>query len=153
LRYPGLISYKTPPGGGTTDYAIEIYHKALEGEVYDCFLEENTYLPMMYMPDAIKATIQLMEADAARLIVRSSYNVGALSFSPAEIASEIKKNIPEFTVRYKPDYRQQIAESWPSSIDDSIARADWGWQPDYSLSDMTKDILINLKKLKMQEVG
>lgn len=153
LRYPGLISYKTPPGGGTTDYAVEIYHKALEGEVYECFLKEKTYLPMMYMPDAVKATLQLMEAEAAKLTVRSSYNVGAISFSPEEIAAEIKKHIPTFSIRYKPDYRQQIAESWPSSIDDSVARADWGWQPEYSLPTMTKDILSNLRKLKMQAVS
>ena len=153
LRYPGLISYKTPPGGGTTDYAVEIYHKALEGEVYECFLKEKTYLPMMYMPDAVKATIQLMEAEAAKLTVRSSYNVGAISFSPEEIAAEIKKHISTFSIRYKPDYRQQIADSWPSSIDDSVARADWGWQPEYSLPTMTKDILSNLRKLKMQVVS
>jgi nucleoside-diphosphate-sugar epimerase len=153
LRYPGLISYKTPPGGGTTDYAVEIYHKALEGEVYDCFLKESTYLPMMYMPDAVKATIQLMAAEATKLTVRSSYNVGAISFSPKEIAAEIKNHIPKFSIRYKPDYRQQIADSWPSSIDDSIARTDWDWQPEYNLPAMTKDILVNLKKLKMQVVS
>lgn len=152
LRYPGLISYKTAPGGGTTDYAVEIYHKALEGEVYECFLKENTYLPMMYMPDAIKATLQVMEAESDKITVRSSYNIGALSFSPAEISTEIKKHIPDFTIRYVPDYRQQIADSWPSSIGDSTARIDWGWKPEYSLADMTKDILVNLKKIKMQEV-
>jgi nucleoside-diphosphate-sugar epimerase len=153
LRYPGLISYKTPPGGGTTDYAVEIYHKALENEVYECFLKEDTYLPMMYMPDAVKATIQLMNAAADKLTVRSSYNVAALSFSPGEIAAEIKKHIPHFTVRYKPDYRQQIAESWPASIDDSVARTDWAWQPEYTLAQMTEDIMLNLKKLKMQQVS
>jgi nucleoside-diphosphate-sugar epimerase len=153
LRYPGLISYKTPPGGGTTDYAVEIYHKAMEGEAYECFLSENTYLPMMYMPDAIKATLQVMEADAEKINVRSSYNIGALSFSPKEIAAEIRKHIPTFEVHYQPDFRQKIADSWPSSIDDSVARKDWNWQPQYSLSTMTKDILVNLKKIKMQEVS
>jgi nucleoside-diphosphate-sugar epimerase len=151
LRYPGLISYKTPPGGGTTDYAVEIYYKALESESYECFLNENTYLPMMYMPDAIKATLQVMEAEAGKISVRSSYNIGAISFSPQEIAAEIKKHIPGFSIRYRPDFRQKIADSWPSSIDDSVARSDWGWQPDFNLPDMTKDILANLKK-KMQEV-
>lgn len=145
LRYPGLISYKSAPGGGTTDYAVEIFHEALEERRYTCFLKEDTYLPMMYMPDAIRATIQLMEAPASKLSVRHSYNVSALSFSPREIAAEIKKHIPEFTMEYAPDYRQQIANSWPRSIDDSVARADWGWQPEYDLSRMTSEMLENLK--------
>jgi len=153
LRYPGLISYKTPPGGGTTDYAVEIYHKALEGGPYECFLNEHTYLPMMYMPDAVKATLKLMEAETNTITIRSSYNISALSFSPKEIAAEIKKHIPGFTILYKPDYRQEIADSWPGSIDDSVARIDWGWQPEYSLEAMTQDILVNLKRLKMQEVS
>jgi nucleoside-diphosphate-sugar epimerase len=146
LRYPGLISYKSAPGGGTTDYAIEIFHEALDDHEYTCFLKEDTYLPMMYMPDAIRATIQLMEAPADKLTVRTSYNISALSFAPREIAAEIKKQIPDFTMRYKPDYRQHIAESWPQSIDDSVARADWGWAPEYDLSRMTTDMLQNLQK-------
>jgi nucleoside-diphosphate-sugar epimerase len=146
LRYPGLISYKSAPGGGTTDYAIEIFHEALEDHQYTCFLNEDTYLPMMYMPDAIRATIELMEAPADKLTVRTSYNISALSFAPREIAAEIKKQIPDFTIRYKPDYRQQIAESWPQSIDDSVARADWGWAPEYDLARMTSDMLQNLPK-------
>lgn len=145
LRYPGLISYKSAPGGGTTDYAVEIFHEALEEKRYTSFLDENTYLPMMYMPDAIKATIELMEADAGKISVRTSYNLAAISFSPTEIAAEIKKHIPGFTIDYKPDYRQQIADSWPQSIDDSVARKDWGWQHEYDLSRMTADMLNNLK--------
>ena len=144
LRYPGLISYKSAPGGGTTDYAVEIFHEALEERSYNCFLREDTYLPMMYMPDAIRATIQLMEAPADKLSVRTAYNVSALSFSPREIAAEIKKHIPDFTIAYAPDYRQQIADSWPKSIDDSVARADWNWKPEYDLSRMTADMFENL---------
>lgn len=144
LRYPGLISYKSAPGGGTTDYAVEIFHEALEHRQYTCFLGENTYLPMMYMPDAIKATIELMEADAHKISVRTSYNLAAISFSPKEIAAEIKKHIPDFTIDYKPDYRQQIADSWPQSIDDSVARKDWGWKHEYDLARMTSDMLNNL---------
>jgi nucleoside-diphosphate-sugar epimerase len=144
LRYPGLISYKSAPGGGTTDYAIEIFHEALEEKTYNCFLKESTYLPMMYMPDAIRATIELMEADKSRISVRSSYNLGGMSFSPKEIAAEIKKHIPEFTITYEPDYRQQIADSWPQSIDDILARNDWGWKPEYCLEKMTVDMLKNL---------
>ncbi len=145
IRYPGLISYKSAPGGGTTDYAIEIFHEALEEKKYECFLQENTYLPMMYMPDAIKATIELMEAPAAKILVRTSYNIAGMSFSPKEIAAEIKKHIPTFEITYKPDYRQQIANSWPQSIDDSVARKDWGWQEDYDLERMTDDMFTNLK--------
>ncbi len=144
IRYPGLISYKSAPGGGTTDYAVEIFHEALEEKKYDCFLKEDTYLPMMYMPDAIKATLELMEAPADKITIRTSYNISGMSFSPKEIAAEIKTHIPEFTISYQPDYRQQIANSWPQSIDDSVARRDWGWQEDYDLSAMTKDMLENL---------
>ncbi|GAA0542424.1 NAD-dependent epimerase/dehydratase family protein [Chitinophaga japonensis] len=144
LRYPGLISYKSAPGGGTTDYAIEIFHDALEHKQYTCFLSENTYLPMMYMPDAIRATIELMEADQQQISVRSSYNLGAMSFSPSEIGNEIKKHVPAFVMDYAPDYRQQIADSWPKSIDDSQARADWGWKPEYDLPKMVKDMLEHL---------
>lgn len=144
LRYPGLISYKSAPGGGTTDYAIEIFNEAKEEKKYECFLSEGTYLPMMYMPDAIKATIDLMEAPAEKISVRTSYNLSGMSFSPKEIAAEIKKHIPEFTISYKPDYRQAIANSWPQSIDDSVARNDWGWKEEYDLNRMTKDMLDNL---------
>lgn len=144
LRYPGLISYKSAPGGGTTDYAIEIFNEAKEEKKYECFLSEDTYLPMMYMPDAIKATIDLMEAPAEKISIRTSYNLSGMSFSPKEIAAEIKKHIPEFTISYKPDYRQAIANSWPQSIDDSVARKDWGWGEEYDLSRMTKDMLDNL---------
>lgn len=145
IRYPGLISYKSAPGGGTTDYAVEIFHDALEEKKYECFLSEDTYLPMMYMPDAIKATIELMEAPASQISVRHSYNISGMSFSPKEIAAEIKKHIPGFEISYKPDYRQQIADSWPQSIDDSVARNDWEWQEDYDLEKMTADMFVNLK--------
>ena len=145
LRYPGLISYKSAPGGGTTDYAVEIYSEALEEKQYECFLSEDTYLPMMYMPDAIKATIELMEAPADKISIRTSYNLAAISFSPKEIAAAIKKHIPEFEISYKPDYRQDIANSWPQSIDDSVARQDWGWKHEYDLERMTKDMLDNLQ--------
>jgi nucleoside-diphosphate-sugar epimerase len=144
LRYPGLISYKSAPGGGTTDYAVEIFHEALEEKTYYSFLEKDTYLPMMYMPDAIRATIELMEAPKEKITTRTSYNVAAMSFSPQEIATEIKKHIPEFNISYSPDYRQAIANSWPQSIDDSVARKDWGWKPEYDLAAMTKDMLNNL---------
>jgi nucleoside-diphosphate-sugar epimerase len=144
LRYPGLISYKSAPGGGTTDYAVEIFHDALEEGSYECFLQNDTYLPMMYMPDAIKATIQLMEAPAEKIRIRTSYNIAAMSFSPAEIAAQIQKHLPGFAITYKPDYRQQIANSWPQSIDDSVARQDWGWSEDYDLERMTEDMFRNL---------
>lgn len=146
IRYPGLISYKSAPGGGTTDYAVEIFHEALENKKYTCFLREDTYLPMMYMPDAIRATIELMEAPAEKISVRTSYNLSSMSFSPKEIAGEIRKHIPEFRISYQPDYRQQIADSWPQSIDDSQARADWGWKHEYDLERMTADMLENLKE-------
>ena len=145
LRYPGLISYKSAPGGGTTDYAVEIFHEALEEGRYDCFLKEDTYLPMMYMPDAIRATIELMEAPKEKIKERTSYNISAISFSPKEIGAEIKKHLPHFTVDYKPDYRQAIADSWPQSIDDHIAQKDWGWKPEFDLAAMAKDMLDNLK--------
>lgn len=144
LRYPGLISYKSSPGGGTTDYAIEVFHEALGDKQYTCFLEKETYLPMMYMPDAIRATIELMEAPASQLSVRTSYNISGMSFSPEEITSEIQKHVPDFKVDYQPDYRQNIANSWPQSIDDSVARNDWGWKPEFDLAAMTKDMLDNL---------
>ena len=144
IRYPGLISYKSAPGGGTTDYAIEIYHEAKEKKKYTSFLEADTKLPMMYMPDAIRATIELMEAPADKLTVRTSYNLAAMSFSPKEIAGSIQKSIPEFQITYKPDYRQQIANSWPQSIDDAQARVDWGWKHEYDLDKMSQDMLQNI---------
>jgi nucleoside-diphosphate-sugar epimerase len=145
LRYPGLISYKSSPGGGTTDYAVEIFHAAKEKSSYKSFLEAETRLPMMYMPDAIRATIELMEAPASKIKVRTSYNVAGMSFSPAEIAAEISGHIPNFEITYAPDYRQQIANSWPQSIDDSSARNDWGWIPEYDLGRMTSDMFLNLQ--------
>jgi len=140
LRYPGIISSETPPGGGTTDYAVEIFYEAIQNKRYTCFLREDTVLPMMYMPDCIKATIDLMEADASRIKCRTSYNLTAMSFSAGELVAEIKKHSPEFLCDYKPDFRQKIADSWPRSIDDSVARGEWGWRPDYDLAAMTKDM-------------
>jgi nucleoside-diphosphate-sugar epimerase len=145
LRYPGLISYKSAPGGGTTDYAIEIFHDALEEKHFDCPLKKDTFLPMMYMPDAIRATIELMEAPQEKITIRTSYNLSAMSFSPEEIAEEIKNYIPDFSISYQPDYRQAIADSWPQSIDDSVARRDWGWNHEYDISRMSKDMIGNLK--------
>lgn len=146
LRYPGLIGWKSAPGGGTTDYAVHIFHEALKSGNYECFLSENTTLPMMYMPDAIKATIGIMNADFQKVKVRSSYNLSGFSFSPKEIAKEIQKHIPDFTITYKPDSRQQIADSWPKSIDSSVASKEWEWKPQYDLADMTADMIKNLKK-------
>ncbi len=146
LRYPGLISYKSEPGGGTTDYAVEIFNEAIEHKKYECFLKEKTYLPMMYMPDAIRATLELMEAPADKISVRTSYNISGVSFSPKEISAEIKKYIPGFKISYKPDYRQIIADSWPQSIDDTVAKKDWGWKAEYDLEKMTKDMIDNIKK-------
>jgi nucleoside-diphosphate-sugar epimerase len=146
VRYPGLISYKTEAGGGTTDYAVEIFYEAIKHKRYECFLKEDTTLPMMFMPDGIKGTIDLMEADASKVKIRSSYNLSAISFSPLEIAAEIKKHIPEFEITYKPDFRQKIAESWPQSIDDSAARKDWGWKHDYDLRTMTDIMLKEIGK-------
>lgn len=148
LRYPGLIGHQAMPGGGTTDYAVDIYHKALEEGTYECFLDENTRLPMMYMPDAIRASIELMEAPAEKLSIRSSYNINALSFSPKDIAESIRRHLPDFSIRYAPDFRQQIAASWPNSIEDQQAQNDWGWKPQYELDAMTADMLENLKKKK-----
>lgn len=151
LRYPGLIGYKAKPGGGTTDYAVDIYHKALDEEVFNCYLKPDTRLPMMYMPDAVRATLEVMEAPAENTPLAGSYNLSAFSFSPAEIAEAIKKFIPDFSITYQPDFRQQIAEGWPRSIDDSQAERDWGWKEDYSLESMTADILSNLKELKKEK--
>lgn len=145
LRYPGLISYKTPPGGGTTDYAVAIFHQALAGKPFRCFLGPETYLPMMYMPDAVRATCELMEAEASKIKVRSAYNLGALSFSPREISLALQNHFPDFEVMYEPDFRQAIADSWPESIDDSAARQDWGWQPAYDLAALVSDMLHHLR--------
>ena len=144
IRYPGLISWKTMPGGGTTDYAVEIYHQALQNGTYQCFLSENTQLPMMYMDDAIRATTTIMESEVDSLTVRSSYNLGSMSFTPKQIAQSIKAHIPEFEITYQPDFRQEIADSWPSSIDDEMARTDWGWKPSFDLEATTKSMLENL---------
>jgi len=146
VRYPGLISYKTEAGGGTTDYAVEIFYEAIRAGKYECFLTENTLLPMMFMPDAIRATIDLVEAPAEKVKIRSSYNLSGISFDPKTLAAEIKKHIPDFTISYKPDFRQQIAESWPGSIDDADARADWGWKHEYDLAKMTDIMLKEIKK-------
>ena len=145
IRYPGLISYKTLPGGGTTDYAIDIYHKALKHKKYICFLNAETTLPMMFMDDAIEATLSIMEAKKNNVKIRSAYNLAAVSFNPEEIAASIKKHIPEFEISYEPDFRQAIADSWPQSIDDTAAREDWGWEHKYSLDNMTEIMLDNLK--------
>ncbi len=144
LRYPGLISYKAKPGGGTTDYAVDIFYHAVRDEPFSCFVREDTKLPMMYMPDAIKGTIQLMEAPADAITVRTSYNHAALSFSAGELAAAIKRHKPDLEVRYDPDERQKIADSWPKSIDDAQAREDWGWEPDYDLAQMTAEMLEKL---------
>ncbi len=152
IRYPGIISWKTLPGGGTTDYAVDIYFEALKKGTFECFLSESTRLPMMYMNDAIKATIQLMQADVEKIKTRTSYNLSAISFTPKEIAEEIQKYIPEFTISYNPDFRQVIADSWPQIIDDAQARKDWGWQHEYDLASMTEDIISNLKSLESQKL-
>ena len=146
IRYPGLIGWKATPGGGTTDYAVDIFHQAIQHEKYESFLSENTGLPMMYMPDAIRATIELMEAPAEQVKIRSSYNLAGVSFTPKQIAEEVKKHIPDFKMTYNPDFRQAIADSWPSSIDDNYAQKDWGWELKYDLEKMTSDMMINLKE-------
>ena len=145
VRYPGIISYKTPPGGGTTDYAVEIFYEAIKHKRYTCFLREDSTLPMMYMPDCIKATLDLMDADLSGLEHHSDFNLAAISFSPRELADEIKKHITEFSILYEPDGRQAIADSWPKTIDDSAAREEWNWEPDYDLASMTEDMLKNLR--------
>lgn len=148
IRYPGLISWKTPPGGGTTDYAVEIFHHALQQGEYACFLSAETELPMLYMDDAIRGTLALMDAPAEKLRIRSSYNLGGMSFTPASLSAEIKKHIPEFSITYlQGDPRQKIADSWPKSIEDTFAREDWGWKPKFDLSDTTTVMLENLKSL------
>ncbi len=146
LRYPGIISWKTLPGGGTTDYAVDIYHKAVTDKKYECFLKEDTQLPMMFMDDAIKATVDIMASDKADIKIRSSYNLSAISFTPKDVAQSIKEFIPDFKITYKPDSRQEIADSWPKSIDDSQARQDWNWKQKFSLEDITKEMLMQLNK-------
>jgi nucleoside-diphosphate-sugar epimerase len=146
IRYPGLISWSTEPGGGTTDYAVDIFHKAMTEGKFTCFLSEKTRLPMMYMDDAIKATIQIMQADESEIKIRSSYNLAAMTFTPAEIAEEITKHYPDFTIDYDPDFRQKIADSWPASIDDSFARKDWNWKNDYGLENTTTEMFAKLKE-------
>ena len=144
VRYPGIISSETPPGGGTTDYAVEIFYEAIKYKRYTCFLREDTVLPMMYMPDCIKATLDLMEADLSRLKHHADFNLAAMSFCPAELVAEIQKHIPEFVCEYKPDFRQEIADSWPRTIDDSVAREEWGWEPQYDLAAVVADMLERL---------
>lgn len=153
IRYPGIISYKSPPGGGTTDYAIAIFHAALRGESYSCFLEPETTLPMIYMPDAIRATISLMDATADKLSIRSSYNVAGLSFNPRELALVIEQNLPGFNIHYAPDSRQAIAASWPQSLDDEIARKDWGWQAQIDITHLVTDMLKNVKVSQTPEAA
>jgi nucleoside-diphosphate-sugar epimerase len=145
IRYPGLIGWKSAPGGGTTDYAVHIYHEALKNQSYECFLSAETTLPMMYMEDAIRATLNLMEAPAEQVKIRSAYNVAGISFNPEEIAASIHKHIPNFSISYKPDFRQAIADSWPQSINDAEAREHWGWKPNYDLDKMTQVMLENLR--------
>jgi nucleoside-diphosphate-sugar epimerase len=147
LRYPGLISYSTPPGGGTTDYAVDIFHQALKTGSYSCFLGPETKLPMMYMPDAIRATLEIMFSAPEKIRLRGSYNVAAFSFTPSELAGAIAKRIPGFTISYAPDFRQQIADSWPQSIDDSAAREHWNWKPEFGLEEMVDDMLTNMVEL------
>lgn len=146
IRYPGLISWSSPPGGGTTDYAVDIYYKALSDKKYTCFLSEETRLPMMYMDDAIRATVEIMKAPAEKIKIRSAYNLSAMDFTPEEITEAIKKHIPEFTISYEPDFRQKIADSWPQSIDDTSAREDWNWHHDFDLDSMTADMLEQLSE-------
>ena len=146
LRYPGLIGWKSAPGGGTTDYAVHIFHEALKTNSYECFLSENTVLPMMYMPDAIRATIEIMDAPSEKIKIRGAYNLAGTSFSPKEIAIEIGKKLPGFQISYNPDFRQQIADSWPASIDDTQAKVDWGWKPQFDLLGITSDMLHHLKQ-------
>ncbi len=144
LRYPGIVGYQSMPGGGTTDYAVDIYHYAIQHKLYECFLSAHTRLPMLYMPDAIRATLEVMEAPSNLLSVRTSYNLAGMSFTPEEVTASIRKTIPSFKITHKPDFRQAIADSWPAGIDDSAARSDWGWQPQFDLDAMTVDMLKHL---------
>jgi len=151
LRYPGLIGWKSEPGGGTTDYAVQIFHDAIHRGNFECFLSENTVLPMMYMQDAIKATVEIMQADPEKIKIRSGYNLSGCSFSPKEISDEIRNFIPEFKITYKPDFRQGIADSWPQSIDDSRSKIDWGWKPDFGLKELTAEMFTNLRSKKIKK--
>ncbi len=153
IRYPGLISYKSPPGGGTTDYAVDIFHKAVTNGSYTSFLKKDTMLPMMYMPDALDATLNLMEAPSEKITIHSSYNVSAISFTPEMLAEEIKAHIPDFKIGYQPDFRQEIADSWPDTIDDTIARRDWGWKEQFDLQTMTSDMLEHIRNQYLQTEG
>ncbi len=153
IRYPGLISYLAAPGGGTTDYAVNIFHEAIDKNSYECFLKADTTLPMMYMPDAIRGTIELMNAPAEKIKIRSGYNMSAFSFSPGELANEIKKHLPGFEITYHPDYRQAIADTWPQSIDDATAREHWKWKPAYDLKSMTKEMLMQIGQMKNKPVS
>lgn len=152
LRYPGIIGYQSLPGGGTTDYAVDIFHKAVKKEPFNCFLKASTILPMIYMDDAIRATIELMDAEAKKINIRTSYNLAGMSFSPEQVASAIQKMYPQFEVNYKPDFRQQIAENWPMSIDDSAARRDWNWKAEYNLESMTETMITQLNIKYQTEV-
>jgi len=152
VRFPGIIGYQSLPGGGTTDYAVDIYHKAILGEDFTCFLKEDTRLPMLYMDDAIQGVLQLMEAPTDRLSVRTSYNLAGVSFTPAEISAEIQKHLPAFKINYEPDFRQAIADSWPQSIDDQMARQDWNWQAQFDLARMTTDMLSHLQEQYLEAV-
>ncbi|WP_020532189.1 NAD-dependent epimerase/dehydratase family protein [Flexithrix dorotheae] len=150
LRYPGIIGYKSMPGGGTTDYAVEVFHKAVNNEPFICFLEKDMHLPMMFMPDAIKATLQLMDAKKENIKVRTSYNIQGMSFSPEALISEIKKYYPELLATYQPDFRQKIAESWPASIDDKVAKKEWNWKPDFTIKKMVKEMFVQLEIQKKE---
>lgn len=152
IRYPGLIGYNALPGGGTTDYAVDIFHKALNKEVYSCYLLEDTALPMLYMPDAIRAAIEIMQTAEENIHIHTSYNVAGMSFTPKQLAKEIQKHISDLTINYEPDYRQKIAESWPASIDDTSARSDWGWKAEFDIANMTTDMLNHLRKMKKEHV-
>ena len=145
VRYPGVVGHQSMPGGGTTDYAVSIFHEALSKGSFECFLAEDASLPMIYMDDAIRATLELMQADPGDIKIRTSYNLQGVSFSPSELANEIRTTIPDFRITYKPDFRQKIAASWPDSVDDSCARKDWGWKPAYDLSEICRDMLEHLR--------
>jgi len=147
VRFPGIVGYKSAPGGGTTDYAVHIFHEAIKNGHYDCFLSENAELPMMYMPDAIKSILEIMDTPEENISLRTSYNISGVSFTPKTLAEAIRKEIPDFTVSYHPDYRDLIAKSWPSTLDDSLARKDWGWKPDFGLEDLVNDMLVNLREV------
>ena len=147
LRYPGVISYQSMPGGGTTDYAVAIYHEAVQGHHFECFLAADTRLPMIYMDDALRATLELMDAPADKITIRTSYNLAGMSFTPAELTASIQQHFPDFKVTYAPDFRQAIADSWPKSIDDSVARQDWGWKPAFDLPKMTHEMITHLNEL------